>query len=230
MRAIHINPGPRSGHPAPKPGTPSPKRPPGTARPRTGARTGAGSWLRGLRWVPVPLAALAAMIGTLVLGSLQGQVAAANARHPSYQAGGLALSVDTMLWMSNDMTGQGPAQTNNHGFAMASSMMPGMQAPGQDRLRVEVNLSNVTADLQRYSITDFSVAGPSGRTWKVDGYGHSDSASSANLEPGFGVTIDVYFDVPAKQSKHLTLQWSRGGTTVSIPVNTVGAQPGPMHM
>jgi hypothetical protein len=169
------------------------------------------------------------VIGLLVMGSFQGQVAAANASHPGYQAGGLDLSVDTMLWMSNDMTGQGPAGKSPKGYVMAPSMMPGMQAVGEDRLRVEVSLSNITGDTQQYSMNDFILAGPSGKSWKNDGVGHSDMTTSANLQPGFGTTIDLYFDVPAKQTKNLTLKWSRGGTTVSIPVRT-GGQPGPMRM
>jgi hypothetical protein len=172
---------------------------------------------------------LAAVIGLLVMGSFQGQVAAANANRHGYQAGGLDLSVDTMLWMSNDMTGQGPAGKHSRGFAMDPSMMPGMQAVGEDRLRVEVSLSNVTGDAQWYSINDFTLTGPGGKSWSNDGVGHEDMAPSANLQPGFGTTIDLYFDVPAKQIKNLTLRWSRGGTTVSIPVHTSG-QPGPMRM
>jgi hypothetical protein len=203
------------------------KRPAGGRRTREGPRPGPHPWLR---WVPVPLAALAAAIGALVMFSFQGQVAAANASLPGYRAGGLSLTVSTMAWMSNDMTGQGPVKNGRQGFSMDPSMMPGMQARGENRLRVEVALSNITNDVQRYSLGDFSLAGRGGKTWQADGVGHSDSAQSANLEPGFGVTIDVYFDVPAKQTKNLTVKWSRSGTTVSIPVNTLGGQPGPMRM
>jgi Domain of unknown function (DUF4352) len=207
MRAAQLSPAPKSGQrrPGQKPGHP---------------------WLR---WVPVPLAVLAAAIGALVMGSFQGQVAAANANRPGYQAGGLSLTVDTMLWMSNDMTGQGPGNKGHASFSMAPSMMPGMQAVGENRLRVEVSLNNTTGDTQTYSIGDFSLSAPDGKTFSVDPIGHEDMTSSANLQPGFGTTIDVYFDMPAKQSKNLTLEWSRGGTTVSIPVHTSGS-PGPMRM
>jgi Domain of unknown function (DUF4352) len=227
MRAAQWSPAPINGHPRPeqKPGTGGGKRPGGGRRTREGPSPG-HPWLR---WVPVPLAVLAAAIGALVMGSFQGQVAAANANRPGYQAGGLSLSVDTMLWMSNDMTGQGPANKGPANFSMPPSMMPGMQAAGENRLRVEVSLSNVTGDTQRYSIGDFSLTGHGGKTWSADSVGRSDAASSANLQPGFGTTIDVYFDVPAKQSRNLTLEWSRGGTTVSIPVHTSGS-PGPMRM
>ena len=228
MRAVQLKPAPSSGQRRPEPGAGSMKRPTGGGRTREGPRTGLQPWLR---WVPAPLAILAAVIGALVMGSFQGQVAAANAhRPPGYQAGGLALSVTTMLWMSNDMSGQGPVKGASQGFSMAPSMMPGIQAVGEDRLRVEVNLSNITGNVERYSISDFSVSAPRGQTWPVDSVGHEDLPASANIEPGFGVTIELYFDVPAKQSKHLTVEWAYGGTTVSIPVNTTGALPGPMRM
>jgi hypothetical protein len=224
MRAAQLTPAPRSGRRRPE-------RKPGAAATkwRSSGRTREGPAHPWLRWVPVPLAVLAAMIGALVMGSFQGQVAAANAGRPGYQAGGLDLSVDTMLWMSNDMTGQGPGKKGHPGFAMDPSMMPGMQAVGTNRLRVEVSLSNTTGDTQQYSIGDFSLIGKTGKTFSVDPVGHADMPAVAHLQPGFGTTIELYFDVPSKQSSHLTIEWSRGGTTVSIPVHTSGL-PGPMRM
>lgn len=174
----------------------------------------------GLRWIPVPLATLAAVIGVLVMGSFQGQVASANAHQTGYRAGGLALSVDAMTWMMN--------MEPSKGYQMPTSMMPGMQMVGDNRLRVEVSLSNTTTSLQRYSIANFTVSGPGGKTWKTVGQlqQHSDQPASADLEPGFRTTIDLYFDIPSKQTKNLTLKWSRSGTTVSIPVNTSGMPSG----
>jgi hypothetical protein len=186
----------------------------------------------GLRWVPVPLAVLAAVIGMLVMGSFQGQVAEANAHQsPGYRAGGLALAVDTMYWMSNNMTGLGPGQKGvPDGFGMPASEMPGIQPEGDNRLRIEVALSNVTTGMQRYSTTDFTLAGPGGKTWHVDPQGLSVMAGSAKLAPGFQATVDIYFDVTASASKHLVLKWSRGGTTVSIPVQIGGASSAGMRM
>jgi hypothetical protein len=176
----------------------------------------------GLRWVPVPLAALAAVIGVLVMGSFQGQSAEANAHQTGYRAGGLAMSVDEMSWLSNNMTGEGPGQKVPSGFSMPASEMPGIQPVGDNRLRVEVALSNVTTSMQRYSTTDFTLVTQGGKTFKVNGQEHSDYPASASLAPGFQETVDAFFDIPAQQSNHLTLKWSRGGTTVSIPV-TIGA-------
>lgn len=204
------------------PDSTAPKRPPsGGRRQRGRGGPGQDSRLHGIRWVPVPLALLATVIGALVMGSFQGQEASANAHRTGYQAGGLALSVDTMLWLME----MAPSQ----GYQMPRSEMPGYTPSGDKRLRVAVTVSDVTADVQRYSITDFSLSGPNGKTWKVDPYYRSDSKPSGNLEPGFETTIDLYFDIPAKQARNLTLKWCRSGTTVSIPVST-GGSPGSMHM
>jgi hypothetical protein len=203
------------------------KRPrPGHDRAVTRAR------LPGLRWVSAPLAMLALVIGALVIGSLQGQVAAANANQaPRYKAGGLSLTLGTTVWMDGSMTGQPlkKGQKVPKGYTMPSSEMPGMQAVGDNRLRVEVNLSNISGDVERYSMTDFTLVSQHGKIWKVDPQGNSSQPASANLEPGFGTVIDFYFDLPAKDSKDLTLRWSRDGTTFSIPVNT-GTAPSGMHM
>jgi hypothetical protein len=189
----------------------------------------------------VPLALLIVALGLLVLGSRQGQAAADLASHPN-QAGGLSLSVDAMLWMSNDVDGSGaPASANAAGqaapapgdpsqFTMPDSMMPGMQPTGDDRLRVEVDLSNVTGSVQKYNTTDFTLTGPGGKTWQVNGQEHSSQPASADLRPGFAATVDLYFDVQASDIKNLTLHWSRGGRTISMPVNTGGQAPAGMHM
>jgi hypothetical protein len=204
---------------------PSGLRPGGRRDRKKGASVPRGR-LWGLRWVPVPLALLAAVLGVLVMGSIQGQAAANLASHPN-EAGGLSLTVDTMLWMSNDMGGSGAPQAApppaDSGYDMPSSMMPGMQPVGDDRLRIEVDLSDVTGSVQQYSTTDFTLSAPGGKIWQVNGQEHSSQPGSADLQPGFRTTVDVYFDIPASDSKHLTLHWSRGGRTISMPVNTSGS-------
>jgi hypothetical protein len=189
--------------------------------------------------VPVPLALLAVVLGLLVMGTMQGQAAADLASHPN-QAGGLSLTVDTMLWMSN-MSGSSqaaPAPADNtvdgsdgsNGFSMPDSEMPGYQPTGDDRLRIEVDLNNVGGSVQQYSMTDFTLTGPGGKTWQVNGQEHSDQPAAADLQPGFATTIDMYWDIPAANTKNLTLHWSRGGRTISMPVNTGGEVPAQMHM
>jgi len=187
----------------------------------------------------VPLALLAAVLGLLVAGSLQGRAAATLASEPN-EAGGLGLHVDTMLWMSNDMGGNGsgaasdltpapaPADSPN-GFTMPDSMMPGMQATGDNRLRIEVDLSNVASTVEQYATTDFTLSGPGGKTWNVNGQEHSAQPASADLQPGFRTTIDLYFDLPAADTKNLILHWSHGGRTISMPVNTSNGST-PMKM
>ena len=80
--------------------------------------------LPGLRWVPVPLALLFAALGWLVLGGAVGQHAASAAAKAAqgFDAGGLQVNVDTMLWMSNDMSGQGPVKSKTpNGFKMPTT-------------------------------------------------------------------------------------------------------------
>lgn len=184
----------------------------------------------GLRWVPVPLAVLLAALGWLVLGGAAGQHAAAAAAQAArgFQAGGLQVNVDTMLWLSNDMTGQGPVKnTNPHGFKMAPSMMPGMPQAGDNRLRVEVSISNVSTVNQRYAMNEFKIVTAKGQSYPPDPVDGSTQATSAILRPGFWTTIDLYFDLPAAANKNLTVQWTHGGTSVSFPVNTNGKLPAP---
>jgi hypothetical protein len=236
MRPVHMN-ARRDDRRRPevKPGSvarsrPRPGKRPGSRPARARGRAGQDPRLPGLRWVPVPLAVLAAVVGWLIVGSLQGQFAAANAHNqPAYQEGGLGMGVSQMLWMSNDMTGQGPLKVSK-GYSMDPSMMPDMQTANNNRLRVEVNIRNVTSDVQRYSMGDFTVVTTGGQSVKVNGNGRSDTATSGLLEPGFEVTLDMYFDIPVAKSKNLTVKWSRDGSTVSIPVNTSGALPGKMRM
>src|ERR1700727_1927267 len=196
-------------------------------RARSAARRGRAAGpailrMPGLRWVPVPLAALAAVIGVLVMGSFQGQAAEISFHQSGYRAGGLAMSIDQVYWLSNNMNGLPPGQkAPPDQYSMPASMMPGIQPVGDNRLRVEVALANVTTSTQRYSTRDFTLSGLGGKkTWQPDNQEHSSMAGSETLASGFQETVDVYFDIPGQDSKNLTLHWSRGGTTLSIPVST----------
>jgi hypothetical protein len=184
MRTVRMSAPAVSSRAGSGPGSRPTGRRPGGRSPR---KKGRPARLRGLRWVPVPLALLAVTMGLLVMGSMQGQAEADLASHPN-QAGGLSLTVDTMLWMSNDVDGSGaPASANvpgqaapppadsadsadsaddsgdSTGFSMPDSMMPGYQPTGDDRLRIEVDLNNVTGKVQQYSTTDFTLSGPGGK-------------------------------------------------------------------
>ena len=222
-------------------------RRPGGGRFRKKGRPDPGPRLPGLRWVPLPLALLAVVLGLLVMGSMQGQAAADLAAHPN-EAGGLSLTVDTMLYMSNDMSGTGapgeaaggpqaapPPADDSSGdstgnFEMPAAMMPGIQPVGDDRLRIEIDLNNVSGSVQQYALADFTLSGSAGKTWQVNSPEHSDQPLSQVLQPGFATTIDLYFDIVAADAKNLTLHWSRGGRTISLPVSTGGAAPAGMHM
>jgi hypothetical protein len=176
--------------------------------------------------VPLPLAILAATLGWLVFGSMLGQSQAGVASQPGWLAAGEELTVQQMLWMSNDMTGQGPLKVPK-GFPMDPGMMPGMQTANDNRLQVDVSLQNITRHIQSYAKSDFRVIGPGGRSWPfvdVEGSGFS----RAYLQPGYDVSLDLYFDIPLTQSKDLSIEWTRGGVTVDFPVTTNGV-PAPHH-
>lgn len=202
------------------------------ANKRSKSRTAKSSSERlpGLRWVPVPLAMLMAALGWVVLGGAAGQHASAEAAQAArgFDAGGLQLNVDTMMWMSNDMTGQGPVKTKTpSGFKMPSSMMPGMQLAGNNRLRVEFSISNISSGIERYYVRQFRVVTKNGDTYGPNNNDGSTQATSAYLKPGFGTVIDLYYDLPAGSNKNLSIQWTHGGSTVTFPVNTNGALPAP---
>lgn len=194
---------------------------PGNGRARRRSKSASSPGLPGLRWVPVPLAMLMAALGWLVLGSVLGQHAAASDHFSGLQAGGLGLTVNESLWMSDSMSG--PGQTTSKGYVMPSSMMPGMQAPGDKRLRIEVYIRNISTGPQRYALSEFRLFGPGGKSWKIVGNDTTKGAAqSAVLAPGFQATVDLYFDIPATQSKHLSVRWSHGGSTVTFPVHPAG--------
>lgn len=196
------------------------RRQPVNGRPRGGTGSRPGPALTGLRWVPVPLAVLIAALGWLVLGGLLGQHAAAEDHAHGLEAGGLGLAVNTMLWMS-DMS----SMSSGKGYQMPASMMPGMQTPGDRRLRIGVYIQDVSKAPQRYALSDFVLVGPGGQTWKVLANAvtqHSVAPQTGVLEPGWSTTVDLYFDIPAKQTKNLSVRWSHGGSTVSFPVHTSG--------
>jgi len=173
----------------------------------------------GFRWLPVPLALVATLVGWVVLGQTIGD----HAGHVhSYEAGGLTLSVNQMNWMSNDMTGQGPLAPQSQGFAMDPSMMPGFQTVNDNRLRLEVTLRNGTSGSQQYGLSDFRVFGPNGQSWGTSDDGGNTNVKQAWLNPGYQATVDLYFDIPTAQTKNLSIQWSRGSNSVDIPVDTSG--------
>jgi uncharacterized protein YbdZ (MbtH family) len=192
---------------------------------RKGGRTGSrpGPQLAGLRWVPVPLAMLLATLGFLVLGAAAGQHSA-NDHHPhGLEAGGLGLTVNTMLWVDDSMSA--PGKTTSKGFSMPSSEMPGLATVGDQRLRIEVYIRNVSKDPQRYALTNFVLVAPGGKSWKLLANAatqHSIAPQTGELGPGWSTTADLYYDVPDAQTKHLSVRWTQDGKTVTFPVHTSG--------
>lgn len=188
-------------------------------RPRTAANSAAR--MPGLRWVPVPLAILIAAVGALIFGSVVGQHALASA-HAGPEQSGMALKLNVVVWMADDMANPGVPTTNTQ-FQMPQAMMPGMQAVGSKRLRIEFYLSNISNSPQRYGLAEFRLLGTGNQGWApLDNAATRGAPLSAVLDPGFQATVDLYFDLPASQHGQLRLEWEHGGHIITIPLR-VGA-------
>lgn len=197
-------------------------------RQRRRASTAPASRFTGLRWVPVPLAMLMAVLGWLVFGTVLGQQAVASS-HAGLQAGGLKLTVNQVLWMEDDMSNLAQAP-NPNSYKMPQSMMPGMPTAGNKRLRIEVYIHNISTSAQVYALDEFRLFGTGGKSWApLDNDATKAAVMSATLEPGFQATMDLYFDLPDSQgNNHLSVEFEHGGTTVTFPVHVAGSGSGGM--
>lgn len=172
----------------------------------------------GLRWVPVPLAILMAVIGWLVFGSALGQHALAVSHEGPHQ-GGFGLTINQAVWMQDDMVD--PGKKNPNAFQMPDSMMPGMQTGGEKRLRVEFYLQNISSKTMVYGLEQFRLLGTGHQSWSpLDNAATRGAALKATLAPSFTATVDLYFDLPASQKGALRLEWSAGvGHLMTIPLH-----------
>ena len=192
-------------------------------RERNAARSGPA--MPGLRWVPVPLAILMALLGWLVFGSALGQHALA-AAHAGPEQGGLGLTVNQVVWMADDMATPG-TKVNSHEFQMPPSEMPGMQTVGEKRLRVEIYLRNISSSPQRYALAEFRLLGTGHQSWSpLDNAAVRGQMLSAVLDPDFRSTVDIYFDLPAAQHGALRLEWEHSGHLMTIPLHVGTAMVG----
>lgn len=196
-------------------------------RERQRKATRSGPAMPGLRWVPVPLAVLLALLGWLVFGSVAGQHALASAQAGPEQ-GGMGLKVNEVVWMANDMGNPGQ-KANPNQFQMPQSMMPGMQKAGEKRLRIELYLSDISNKPQVYGLVEFRLLGTGKQSWApVDTTATRGSVIAATLYPGFQATDDLYFDLPISQRGKLRLEWEHGGHIMTIPVHATGMDSGLM--
>jgi hypothetical protein len=176
----------------------------------------------GLRWVPVPLAMLMAVMGWLIFGSVLGQHAVASA-HAGPEQGGMGLTVNQVVWMQDDMAAPGTT-TDPSQFQMPQSMMPGMQTGGDKRLRIEFYLRDISSSPQRYGLAEFRLLGTGHQSWPpLDNAATRGAPLSAVLDPSFTATVDLYFDLPASHHGALRLEWEHGGHIMTIPVHISGS-------
>lgn len=167
----------------------------------------------------VPKGLMVAIVVALVFG-LTGVVFVGlmlrerNAVAGSVSAGGLTLQVQSAQWVDLD-------HDHTDGFQMPQSMTPGAPGPDQQRLAVEVAVSNRGAGDTLLSQSEFWVQGLDGKVWPLV----ADNLSDKHLGPGFGVSGSLTFDLPAasvsQTNKGLFLLWDRAGKVVRVPM-TVG--------
>jgi hypothetical protein len=144
-----------------------------------------------------------------------------NAVAGSVSAGGLTLQVQSAEWVDME-------HSHDPGFQMPQAMTPGAPGPDQQRLAVEVAVSNRGSAEQLFSDSEFSVQSLNGQAWPL----MADNLSDKHLGPGLGVTGSLTFDLPAasvdEANKGLFLLWSRAGKVVRVPV-TVGGTAAHVH-
>jgi Domain of unknown function (DUF4352) len=168
--------------------------------------------------VAVVVALVAGLVGVMFLGlMLRGRNAVAG----SVSAGGLTLQVQSAQWVDLE-------HDHDDGFQMPQSMTPGAPGPDQQRLAVEVAVSNRGSGETLFSEDEFSIQRLDGQAWPLV----ADNLSEKHLSPGFGVTGSLSFDLPAasasQASKGLFLVWSRAGKVLRVPV-TVGGTATHVH-
>jgi hypothetical protein len=200
---------------------------------------------RGLL-VAIVVALIFGLTGVVFLGLMLGE---RNAVAGSVSAGGLTLQVQSAQWVDLEHNSQ-------DGFQMPQQMMPGAPSPDQQRLAVEVAVSNRSGRATLLSHSEFSVQSSDGQVWPLvadDLGGSGDDAEGAfdglrgtvedsgaaavgaeatRLGPGLAVNGSLSFDLPAatvaQAGKGLVLLWSRAGKVVRVPM-TVGAAPAHVH-
>ena len=139
------------------------------------------------------------------------------------EANGLRLQIQNSGWISHDKAGGPTPASIQNGFEMPASMMPGMPAPGSQRLFLELVLSDVGQDSVSFTAREFSVRAPNGIFWKPN---NPALFGPSSLQPGQGRSVDLFFDVPEGVTR-LELVWEHGGQLQSIPIDS---RPPPPHV
>lgn len=200
---------------------------------------------RGLL-VAIVVALVFGLIGVVFLGLMLRE---RNAVAGSVEAGGMTLQVRSAQWVDMD-------HNSSDGFQMPQQMMPGAPSPNEQRLALEVAVSNHSRSVTQLSHSEFSIQSSDGQVWPLvaDDLGGASEASdgafdglppdtedsasavaaagATRLGPGLAVNGSLSFDLPAasvaQTGKGLILLWSHAGEVARVPV-TVGAAPAHVH-
>lgn len=136
---------------------------------------------------------------------------------------GLALAVEETEWA--EMTA---VEDGEGGFVMPNSMMPDAPTGDQVRLGIGFTLTNPGSGTEPFDLLgEFTMSGglePEPLPLTADTVGHLN-----RLGPGTAVAGTLYFDIQVPdqtdpQLPQLYLEWSRGGSSVRIPVQLPGTE------
>jgi hypothetical protein len=115
---------------------------------------------------------------------------------------GLRLSIEDAAWVEHDMASMGPMP------------MPGMPAPGSDRIHVKVLLDNGGRSQLAYSVKDFRLIAGSAKSWAPL---RSTMPAGTVLPAGGSMAGDLYFEVPEDETQFsLTLRHDREQAIVPL--------------
>jgi mono/diheme cytochrome c family protein len=118
---------------------------------------------------------------------------------------GVFLHVESAEWLHDSMVHP------ETGYKMPASMTPGMPLAGQDRLAVEVSLSNVSRGGQTFNVEELELSSADGAVWPLV----STEVEALALAPGESVSSIIQFDVP-ESVPEVHLRWTRGGADVRL--------------
>jgi hypothetical protein len=134
--------------------------------------------------------------------------------------GGVSLRVQEAGWIRQDHADHAA----EGGFQMPSAMMPGAPQPGEERLRVQVVLTNRADSPKRLNDGAFRLENAGGDWWPLQ----AETIGLDQLAPGLAVSGSLQFDLPNGGGRlgdgSLRLVWERAGKVVRVAL-PAGAAP-----
>lgn len=162
-----------------------------------------------LRWWRKP--GVVVFLGAVALAALGwGLLIRTTQRLPVTEAtlGGLTTRFLDATWVLDQM---------EHGdnYQKPAAMMPGMPAPGQQRVRMEMTLHNRSKKVQEFRGEEYSLVPEFGDALPPVGA----AVGEASLEPGQTLNTAIMFDIDTRKPHgRMTVRWRRGSGSAYFPV------------